>query len=235
MYEEAPFKHVYRRDPTGHKQIRDYPHMLEVLNHVFGSAPVWTDAAQAATIFVGARSFTMTRPCAISILISTTWRSSPPERLFDPYYANLHYRPLKPSTILKICIRYAVNGQQQPADNAILSIFRAAIARPGETYIVLDALDECTDREHLLTSIREFNGTNPSGLHMLTTSRREKDIEDELSAVANHNINIQSAIMDEDIRIYICDGMATDTKLKKWPVPIQNEIMTTLIAKSGGM
>ncbi|CAD0099581.1 unnamed protein product [Aureobasidium mustum] len=47
MFEEVPYKHVYRRDPTGRKQIRDYEHMLEVLNHVFGSAPVWTDSAQA--------------------------------------------------------------------------------------------------------------------------------------------------------------------------------------------
>ncbi|KAK5948236.1 hypothetical protein OHC33_010784 [Knufia fluminis] len=47
MFDEVPQKHVYRKDPTGRKQIRDYQHMLEVINHVFGSAPVWTDAAQA--------------------------------------------------------------------------------------------------------------------------------------------------------------------------------------------
>jgi len=47
MFEEVPYKHIYRKDPTGRKQIRDYKHMLEVLNHVFGSAPVWTDSAQA--------------------------------------------------------------------------------------------------------------------------------------------------------------------------------------------
>lgn len=47
MFDEVPQRKIYRRDPTGRKQIRDYQHMLEVLNHVFGSAPVWTDAAQA--------------------------------------------------------------------------------------------------------------------------------------------------------------------------------------------
>ena len=47
MFQEVPYKHIYARDPTGRKQIRDYEHMLEVLNHVFGSAPVWTDSAQA--------------------------------------------------------------------------------------------------------------------------------------------------------------------------------------------
>lgn len=47
MFDEVPNRKIYRQDPTGRKQIRDYKHMLEVLNHVFGSAPVWTDAAQA--------------------------------------------------------------------------------------------------------------------------------------------------------------------------------------------
>ncbi|KAK5202384.1 hypothetical protein LTR41_011863 [Exophiala xenobiotica] len=52
MFEEVPFKHVYQRDPTGHNQIRDYPHMLEVLNPVSGSAPVWTDAQAVGMVVV---------------------------------------------------------------------------------------------------------------------------------------------------------------------------------------
>jgi phosphatidylserine decarboxylase len=45
MFEEVPVKPPYNKDPTGHRQIRDYHHMLQVLNHVFGTAPEWTDAA----------------------------------------------------------------------------------------------------------------------------------------------------------------------------------------------
>ncbi|KAK3068525.1 hypothetical protein LTR53_013837 [Teratosphaeriaceae sp. CCFEE 6253] len=45
MFEEVPRRDPYNKDPVGHKQIRDYHHMLEVLNHTFGSAPYWTDAA----------------------------------------------------------------------------------------------------------------------------------------------------------------------------------------------
>lgn len=40
-----PVKKPYNKDPTGRKQIRDYHHMLEVLNHTFTTAPQWTDAA----------------------------------------------------------------------------------------------------------------------------------------------------------------------------------------------
>ncbi|KAK4140445.1 uncharacterized protein C8A04DRAFT_39901 [Dichotomopilus funicola] len=45
MWDEIPNKPPYVNDPTGKSQIRDYPHMLQVLNHVFGTAPEWTDAA----------------------------------------------------------------------------------------------------------------------------------------------------------------------------------------------
>ncbi|KAK8029549.1 hypothetical protein PG993_010840 [Apiospora rasikravindrae] len=45
MWEEVPHKHPYDKDPTGQAQIRDYQHMLDMLNHVFTKAPEWTDAA----------------------------------------------------------------------------------------------------------------------------------------------------------------------------------------------
>lgn len=47
MFEEIPQKEPYINDPTGTKQIRDYEHMLQVLNHIFGQAPEWTDAAES--------------------------------------------------------------------------------------------------------------------------------------------------------------------------------------------
>lgn len=45
MFQEVPCKAPYNKDPTGHRQIRDYHHMLEVLNHTFTTAPHWTDSA----------------------------------------------------------------------------------------------------------------------------------------------------------------------------------------------
>jgi hypothetical protein len=124
------------------------------------------------------------------------------------------------------------SGQQQPPEDVIQSLFGKAVACPEQKYIILDALDECTDRQQLLLFVREIK---PRDLHVLATSRREKDIEDELSSIADHNINIQSALVDMDIRIYISDRMATDTKLKKWPDSVQNEIATALMERAGGM
>ena len=43
MFEQVPAKKPYFKDPTGHRQVRDYKHMLQVLNHLLTTAPGWND------------------------------------------------------------------------------------------------------------------------------------------------------------------------------------------------
>ena len=99
----------------------------------------------------------------------------------------------------------------------IRSLLKDAVACTGHKYIILDVLDESADREDFVTFIRELVDLQQEGLRVMITSRREKDIEEQLGSIANYNINIQSAIVDEDIRVYVRDRLATDSKLKKWP------------------
>ncbi|KAJ3014511.1 hypothetical protein HKX48_005106 [Thoreauomyces humboldtii] len=47
MFDELPNKKPYNQDPAGrHKQIRDFDHMLAVLNHILTKAPEWNDASK---------------------------------------------------------------------------------------------------------------------------------------------------------------------------------------------
>ena len=106
---------------------------------------------------------------------------------------------------------------------------------PGYKYIILDALDECADREDLMTFVGKVVESPIESLYIMITSRREKDIKDQLGSLADYKINIQSAIVDEDIRVYIYDRLATDIKLRKWSKDIQTTIITALMEKVGGM
>jgi len=45
MFEEISVKKPYAQDPTGNKQVRDYKHMLQLMNHVLTRAPEWSDRA----------------------------------------------------------------------------------------------------------------------------------------------------------------------------------------------
>lgn len=137
--------------------------------------------------------------------------------------------------ILEQLYQKCTNGQQQPAEDVIRSLLKDMLKRAEHKYTILDALDECTDRETILNFLHELTGPNGQGLRILATSRRERDIEDQLSSIANHNISIQSAVIDEDIRLYVRDRLAIDTKLSKWPPVVRDEIIMIIMKKAGGM
>jgi hypothetical protein len=126
-------------------------------------------------------------------------------------------------------------GQQQPADEAIHSLFQDGMGLIASKYIILDALDECTDSGDLLAFVGDLADSKLKGLRIMATSRREKDIEEQLKPIADHNIDIQSAVVDEDIRIYVQDRLATDSKLRKWPTSVRDEIATVMMEKADGM
>ena len=126
-------------------------------------------------------------------------------------------------------------GQQQPAEDAIRSLLQGTMDRIESKYIIVDALDECTDREDLLTIFCDLVDSKLKGLRVMATSRRERDIEEKLEPIADHNINIQSAVVDKDIQVYVRDRLAIDSKLKKWPQSVRDEITTVMMKKANGM
>jgi len=71
-------------------------------------------------------------------------------------------------------------------------------------------------------------------LNLLTTSRCERDIEERLAPIVTYRINIQSAVVDHDIRLYVQDRLHNDCKLKRWPETIRYEI-ETFLQKANGM
>jgi hypothetical protein len=127
------------------------------------------------------------------------------------------------------------NGQQQPANAIIRSLFQQAMKHPHSKYIVIDALDECTDREGMLDFIHLIVSSKIPDLHMLISSRPEKAIEDVLGTLADYIVKFQSPLVDKDIGNYVKDRLATDPKLKRWSVSVREEIAHVMQKKAGGM
>ena len=46
MFDEIPVKGIYRSDPYGDNQIRNYDHMLKLINHLIETPPPWSTTAQ---------------------------------------------------------------------------------------------------------------------------------------------------------------------------------------------
>ena len=109
------------------------------------------------------------------------------------------------------------------------------VASFKSSYILLDALDECTDREDLLEFIEALMKWNVHDLHVLATSRKENDIAMSLEPLVTCQLCIQSALVDADICVHVRERLSHDPKLKKWPVDVQKEIEAALTKGAKGM
>ena len=141
--------------------------------------------------------------------------------------------------ILESLYSSCTNGEHQPAYDSLLSTLHTMMRDFRDTYLVLDALDECSKRKELLLCIEELAGWRDLNLHILTTSRREKDIEDSMKPLVDdqRRICIQSALVDGDIRIYIHSRLQVDRDLRRWRdrPEVQQEVEDTLMGKADGM
>jgi hypothetical protein len=84
-------------------------------------------------------------------------------------------------------------------------------------YIIVDALDECSEREELLVLIEDIIDWKLTTLHTLATSRKEQDIEDCLSTLVSNEIDIQSTLVDADIRVHVRERLRNDVDCENGP------------------
>jgi hypothetical protein len=131
------------------------------------------------------------------------------------------------------------NGQQKPSQNALLDTIAQVIRRLGQVQIVLDALDECAQRTDLLDILETLAGWQHENLHILMTSRKERDIESSLAEYLGETdvICLQSEVVDGDIQRYVRQRSSHDKSLVKWnrDLAIKQEIEAVLMSKARGM
>lgn len=127
------------------------------------------------------------------------------------------------------------SGQKQPTLTDMRDILRHMLDRFDTTYILLDALDECTDPEELLDFIEALMNWNVHNLHLLATSRKENDIATSLGPLVTHEQCIQGPLVDADIRHHILKSISGDVKLRMWPAHVQKEIEDALTRGANGM
>ena len=129
---------------------------------------------------------------------------------------------------------------QKSADLATLMItLQAAIRKSENTYIILDALDECSGIVDLLSVIQTMVEGSVPALHLLCTSRWLTTVEETVQnlTTSDRMIQVQSEIVDTDISNYISHKLQTDPELKRWRnrPDIQEEIRAALTEKVDGM
>jgi hypothetical protein len=131
------------------------------------------------------------------------------------------------------------NGQRQPPLDSLLEVLHHTILEFPQSYIVLDALDECIDCAELTAILERMAGWKLDKLHLLVTSRTTHNIRRSLESIVDtqHNICLQKELVDRDILAYVRQTLSNDMSLSKWQKDpnIRDEIEATLAKGSQGM
>ena len=132
------------------------------------------------------------------------------------------------------------DGNQTPTWKDLLTALKGSLEGFEDVFIIADAVDECpndnNEREDLLKILKYIHGWANSSLHLLTTSRRETDIESALTPLlCLPAISVGSAQVDADIRVYVKSELEILSKQKRWPRDLANEVEETLVRGATGM
>jgi hypothetical protein len=131
---------------------------------------------------------------------------------------------------------YAEGSFQKPSSEVLEPILTALLEESKTAYVVVDALDECSEeqREHILEGFKRITQAVPK-TRLLITSRKEADIEDLMASWCVAQLPIDEAGVNDDIDIYVKNALVTDKKLKNLPSETKKEIEDVFHQKSGGM
>ena len=115
----------------------------------------------------------------------------------------------------------------QPSVNQLENALRDILTRFPHAYIVIDALDECTEREMTLNWVNKLVvGTDrkAENLHIVVTSRPEPDIKKVFKGLDSHPIDVGDAEENQDIMKYLKFQMELKSEFNKYDENTQREI-----------
>ena len=127
------------------------------------------------------------------------------------------------------------NGHQEPTLDDLQMTLQRILDGFSSTFIILDALDECSEREKLLTWIHTLilEKDMNLGLHLIVTSRLEQEIEAKFKYY--HYLDLVEESDNHDLMAYLDYQLQNDSDLQKWNSEIQEQIKLTLMKQADGM
>lgn len=137
--------------------------------------------------------------------------------------------------ILVKCYNESQDGKRGPSEEVLLEVLKNLIGAYKQVFLVVDALDESLETEHLLQTFALIKSWEFPGLRILSTSRQFFEDSQIMESMTTSTISLGGSPVDHDILLYITRRFETDEKLKVLPSDIKTHIENTLMAKSSGM
>ncbi|KAF2738331.1 hypothetical protein EJ04DRAFT_588089 [Polyplosphaeria fusca] len=126
------------------------------------------------------------------------------------------------------------DGFQPPNDHNLLKMLHSLLKEVSETYVVVDALDECKELTHLLEAFDEIGAWHLPNVHILATCREDREIEETFTGLHSTHVSLDEAVL-EDVHLYVNAALKKDRRLKRWPTKVQADISAALMRQAGCM
>lgn len=124
-------------------------------------------------------------------------------------------------------------GHEQPSIASLQLTLQKIIDGFERVYIIVDAVDECADREKVLGWIERITRRKGGNLQVLLSSRPEHDIEDQLQSIVSlARVTLNNGLAEQDIKTSI------DAKLSRmirWDKATLARVKDALVIRSDGM
>lgn len=120
---------------------------------------------------------------------------------------------------------------------ALIIHLRRLIERFEDVFIMLDALDESPrgdQRDHVLDTVETMRKWGLPGLHLLCTSRNERDIDESLGLRSNQQVAMQNSGVEKDIANFVSGRLDTVRGLQKWQ-KYRDKIQESLVGRAKGV
>jgi hypothetical protein len=127
------------------------------------------------------------------------------------------------------------DGAMQPLLADLLIVLSQMIQEFRTVYLIIDALDECTELDDILELLLQIKNWNNKHLHVMASSRWNTETENSLSNIATAILCLDQRAMDRDISLYITSQLEKEPSLAQWPLDVQETIRETLLQGSRGM
>lgn len=101
------------------------------------------------------------------------------------------------------------------------------------TYIVIDALDESTEKDRIANVLLEIAAQEECHISWLVTCRREKDTETLKRDPLLRTITLEGSAVDRDIEVYVRKRLSDE--LSMLPARIKRKVEAVLLEKADGM
>ena len=140
-----------------------------------------------------------------------------------------------PIEIQNLHRNHALKGTR-PTIAELLDALRRAVLDASETFVLLDALDECADPNVLRRLFFEIHSLQKQNVvHLFATSRDIPEITKQFHKVFHDVLSLEICAKEEDIRLFLKNQMTSLQSSIQRNSELQDTITSNIVSAANGM